>query len=463
MTRRILAAMLALTAALLVGLVVPLGLVTARHDRAVFVDRAAARAEGVATLVEEQLADGNQVGFSSAAQAAEPGSLSVFSAAAAPLSVFATLPTLAGPEVPAGLVRQALAGRPVHRWTSHGLLVVAPSRTDRSVVGAVALSVPAGPLHDQLTELAGALALAALAACAAAGGLGLALARWVERPLRRLDRVARRLGAGDLDARSELAGGPPEIVELSATLDDMAGRLQTLLAGQRNLLAEVSHQLRTPLAAARLRLELLGGGLPPEAADDLDGALSELGRLSRLVDGLLAVARAESSVPVPVPVAPGPVLADRVAVWQPLAAERDISLLAELGATTAAELPDVLASDGSIEQVLDNLLDNALDATPPGGQVLVLAHEEADGLLVQVRDSGPGMSPQAREHAFRRFWRGDPSRPGGSGLGLAIVHRLVSADGGRVSLSEAPGGGLCAAVTWRLAGAVRPATPSAAE
>ncbi len=153
-----------------------------------------------------------------------------------------------------------------------------------------------------------------------------------------------------------------------------------------------------------------------------------------MVDGLLAVARAEKAVVEPMAVPVDAVIRDRTAAWRPAAEERNVAL-------AAASLGPVLArlGEGHLEQILDNLLANALDAVPPGGNVRVSASATGTRAQIVVTDDGPGMSAQQQRAAFRRF---TGTTPGGSGLGLAIVHRLVTSNGGSAVLSDTPGGGL---------------------
>src|SRR5439155_26804513 len=125
------------------------------------------------------------------------------------------------------------------------------------------------------------------------------LARWVGRPLSDLDAAAQKLGGGALDTRSPTGQGPPEVRRLALTFNTMAGRLEALVHGHQAMMADVSHQLRTPLAALRLRLDLLAQDADADTGAELAGAQGEIARLSRLVDGLLAVARAENSVTGP--------------------------------------------------------------------------------------------------------------------------------------------------------------------
>ena len=295
--------------------------------------------------------------------------------------------------------------------------------------------------------------------------LAFGLARWVSRPLAGLDTAAGRLADGALDIRAVVDSGPPELRRLATTFNTMAGRLEALVHGNRAVIADVSHQLRTPLAALRLRLDLLAADPDPDpetTGHELAGALEELARLSRLVDGLLAVARAENVVPVPAAVDVADVARERVVAWHPVADDRGIVLEAgeagrdagRAGGDGGREPPvrgrggwgarsPVLAwmGEGHLEQVLDNLIANALDALSAGGHVTVTTTATTAGARISVADDGPGMSAEDRERAFLRF---TTSNPNGTGLGLAIVHRLVTSNGGTAKLTETPGGGLTA-------------------
>jgi signal transduction histidine kinase len=278
-----------------------------------------------------------------------------------------------------------------------------------------------------------------LAGLAAAAVAATALARWVSRPLSALDAAAQRLGGGALDTRSAAGHGPPEVRRLARNFNGMAGRLESLVHGNRATMADVSHQLRTPLAALRLRLDVLSQDSDLETAEELAGAQDEIARLSHLVDGLLALARAENVLIEPVSIRVDEVLQDRAAAWRPVAEERGVELHPSCTGPVLA-----VAGQGHLEQILDNLLANALDAVPAGGHVQVSAAAGADGAQVVVADDGPGMTPRQQEMAFRRFVS---STPGGAGLGLAIVHRLVTSNGGSASLSDTPGGGLTVTVS----------------
>jgi signal transduction histidine kinase len=321
------------------------------------------------------------------------------------------------------------------------------------LVGTVILARSAAPLNHDVLELWVILGTIAVVAMLAAALLAFALARWVSRPLAGLDSAARRLADGDLAIRAVVGSGPPELRRLGTTFNTMAGRLEALVHGNRAVIADVSHQLRTPLAALRLRLDLLAADTAqsdPATGHELAGALEELARLSRLVDGLLAVARAENVVPVPAVVDVAEAAKERVAAWHPVADDRGIVLRATSREATSRANGGGLGGggrgsalawigEGHLEQILDNLIANALEALGAGNQVVLTTAATASGAQIIVADDGPGMNAEDRERAFLRF---STSNPNGTGLGLAIVHRLVTSNGGTASLAETPGGGL---------------------
>jgi signal transduction histidine kinase len=441
MARRIVLTMLALIGALLVTAVVPLGLITTGHERSSFQRDTTLSAETLAGVAEERL-DKPPGGTltQTLAEARRIGEqVQVYDAAGRVVA------GTGGPDlgVPAATLAAALRGRTVVATPADDRLrVVVPVTGDTggTAVGVVVLSRSAEELEEQVGVLwtwLGAVALAGLAAAAAAA---IALARWVSRPLSELDAAAQQLGGGALDTRSAAGSGPPEVRRLARNFNTMAGRLESLVHGNRAAMADVSHQLRTPLAALRLRLDVLTQDTDAATAEELAGAQHEIARLSHLVDGLLAVARAESVLVDPVTIQVDEVIKDRVAAWRPVAEERGVDLQAACPGPVPAR-----AGPGHLEQVMDNLLANALDAAPAGGHVVVSAAVDGDGAEVVVADDGPGMTARQQKMAFRRFFS---STPGGAGLGLAIVHRLVTSNGGSAALSDTPGGGLT--VTVRL-------------
>ena len=460
MARRIVLTMLCLVGALLVTAVIPLGLLTTARERDSFREDTVLSARALAALAEDGLTEhnGGQGMASVLARAslsgehawvydkagrlvARTGQVRPGDDAGASLRSPAGLaPAGLAPAgvVPAGVVPAVLRhGGTVVTQAQDQLRVATAVETasGRPPVGVVVLARSTAELDERLRVLWAWLTAIAAAGLVAGVLVAIGFARWVGRPLSALDAAAQRLGGDALDTRSVTGQGPPEVRRLASTFNAMAGRLEALVHGHRATMADVSHQLRTPLAALRLRLDVLAQDADPATAADLADAQEEIARLSRLVDGLLAVARAENVVTEPVAVAVADVLRDRVAAWAPVADERGVDL------ASADSEPSVQASlgDGHLEQILDNLLANALDAVPAGGQVRVSAAPGERGVRIVVADTGPGMDKAQREAAFRRF---ASNTSGGTGLGLAIVHRLVTSNGGSAALSDTPGGGL---------------------
>jgi signal transduction histidine kinase len=449
MARRITLAVIALVALLLSVVAVPLGLHIASQDTSDFAQQTNTTAAAVASVAEEQLDDHQP--SSSLRQA-----VGELQRQGDQVAVYGSDGHwIAGHRAIAGVSRArieaALAGRASQwRQPEDKLVVALPVLRDDSAdgIGVVVLARSTEPLDHRIDAMWAWLAFVSLAGLVAAAATASGLARWASRPLHGLEEAALRLGGGELTARAPAADGPPEVRRLADSFNMMAGRLETLLGGHQAMIADVSHQLRTPLAALRLRLDVLMLAAPAQLAEELSGAQEEIARLSRMVDGLLAVARAENTTSPAVAVPVDEVIAERVAAWLPAAEEKLITLT---GGEPSGQV-NARLGDGHLEQVLDNLLANALEAVPEGGLVRV-GTTAADGMIkIVVADDGPGMTPQQRRAALRRYVT---ATPGGTGLGLAIVHRLVTTDGGRLELSDSPGGGLT--VTIEVPAAV-PAT-----
>jgi len=342
-------------------------------------------------------------------------------------------------DVPSALVQSAQDGRTNSAWVADEVVAAAPVVADGVTRGVVAVSRSDEPVERRVATLWGALGGVAVTAMLLSVAIAVGAARWVGRPLRRLQTSAYQWSDGDLEERADATTGPPEVRAVAAALNVMAGRLDALVNGSRAVVADVSHQLRTPLAAMRLRLELVRGELTREGApaavdEDLTMSLAELDRLSRLVDGLLAVARAEGVQPRPATVDVAAVAHERRAAWEPVAAERGVVI--DVAVADGPMLAS--ATPGHLEQVLDNLLDNSLEAMREGGSIDITVTRDRDRVLLVVRDDGPGMTQEQQDAAFHRFVT---ARDGGTGLGLTVVHRLVTADGGAVRLDGRPGEG----------------------
>jgi len=357
-------------------------------------------------------------------------------------------------------VRTALAGSRAtnlhHSATfdSDTFSVAVPATSGSAVLGVVHLSVPATGVTQLVRHAVAALVVGGLAILACVAGVGITLARWTIRPIRALEEATDRLAAGTLDTPAATNIGPPELRQLAATFNFTAKRLQLLVDQQRSFASDASHQLRTPLTALRLRLENLEPDLAYAAQVNLDAAITEIDRLADMVEQLLALARLEEDGVTPAAIDLDAVIAGRVVNWTPLVEEQGVRIT-----VTGVPLGEVMAIPGALEQILDNLLSNALRVSPQGSTItldrrrLHRARQAAavGDVLLHVADQGPGMTAEQRRLAFNRFWRMPGATKDGSGLGLAIVARLVQASGGHIALDDAPGGGLDAIIALRPA------------
>jgi signal transduction histidine kinase len=442
MTRRVAAALLALTLAILVAAVVPLALGAIAHERDSFIEDTARTAASIAGIAEARLGDhvtDDPALTAALVTAARQGDELLLLNSRGSVVVSQGLPL--DPAWRQLVAQSTLQNDPTTELTSNRVIAVQTVWNDGKLsgtaIGTVVLERPTGPLNRNIANLWLYLVGLGGAAMAAAVLIAIFFARWVSRPLARLDTAARKIADGNLAVRAKPGYGPPELRRMAATFNMMAGRLEALVHGHRAMLADASHQLRTPLTALRLRLDLLAADSAPAAAAELAGAQEEIARLSRLVDGLLATARAEAVTEQLEQIDVMDTVCERVAAWQPVADGNGIKLLAE---APSAPAPRVALGAGHLEQILDNLFDNAIEAIGDcNGTVRVSVARSDAGTMLTVADDGPGMTPQERSRAFLRYTTGSQN---GTGLGLAIVHRLVTANGGTIRLADTPGGGL---------------------
>jgi signal transduction histidine kinase len=315
------------------------------------------------------------------------------------------------------------------------LYVAVPAASGGVVHGAVRITYPTSEVDARVRRYWLILAVIAAVVLAVSAALAVGFSRWIVRPLTRVDAAAEEVAGGNLAVRVPRTG-PPELRRLAASFNDMVVKLEALLRSQEQFVADASHQLRTPLTALRLRLENLDRDGGQARADELEGALEEVERLSGLVDGLLSLARADRAASAPVDLDVAAAVEERVEAWSALAAEQEVQLDIRLEGRPYARV-----TPGRIEQILDNLLANALDVAPAGSSVDVHATRADDWIEIRIGDRGPGMSDDQIGRAFDRFWRAGSSEAG-FGLGLPIVQRLVRADGGDIELRPRAGGGL---------------------
>ena len=327
------------------------------------------------------------------------------------------------------------------------LYTAVPVTNNGQVVGAVRVTQDLAAVHHRVRRAV--LALIAIGAFALVLGLTLAwfLAGSLSRPLRKLATTARRVEAGDLEARAEVTGAK-EQREVSAAFNDMAERLGTVLAAQREFVSNASHQLRTPLTGLRLRLESAHSKAGPEAEPELEAAELEVERLARLLTSLLTLAR-EGDKPAsarPVSLARS---AERAHERWAAAAEQEGRKLELVGGSDVT----IMASEEDLAILLDNLIENALRYSPT--RVAVdWGRDGAEGWLA-VLDEGPGLSPGEETSLFDRFARGSAGNSrSGTGLGLAIVQTLAHRWRGSASLANRIEGGTRAEVRFPAAATV---------
>jgi signal transduction histidine kinase len=309
------------------------------------------------------------------------------------------------------------------------------------VAGAVRITYPSAALDARVRHTWSRIALLCLLVLAVVMSVGWFLARGVTRPMRRLEDATERFGRGDLTARVPDDHGPPELRHLARAFNRMAAEIERLLEAQQQFVADASHQLRTPLTALRLRLENLEARVAPSEQPAVDAVLADVVRLSRIVDGLLMLAHDDGAGPTTAHIDLAAAARARGDAWREVATEHGIPLQVD----APPEAPAV-ATSGAAEQMLDNLVDNALTVSRPGETIEIRVVHTGDRVELHVLDRGPGLAPEARERAFDRFWRAPDSVAGGSGLGLAIVRRLAESSGGTARLDARPGGGIDAVV-----------------
>jgi signal transduction histidine kinase len=326
--------------------------------------------------------------------------------------------------------------------------VAVPIHPGVATQGAIRVSVPTEPMTTRIERFWLILFGAGVAVLILVALIAFSLARWISKPVRELERATRSLADGRLPPATSTTG-PPELRRLAATFYATATRTQALIQSQRSFIGHASHQLKTPLAALRLRLENLEPDVAAQGGKNLRAALTETDRLAQMVETLLAMARSEQTTLPREPVAMAAAVAGRIFLWSPLADEQGVRLT-----SAGADDVQVWAIPGAVDQIIDNLLSNALRVAPRGSTVSIGWNgpgEPAGAVPIvelHVIDAGPGLTAEQREHALEPFWRAPDAAKGGTGLGLSVVQKLAQAGGGEVTLRQAAGPGIDAVVTF---------------
>lgn len=361
--------------------------------------------------------------------------------------------SLRGQQLPldAAVRQAAMAGRATSAVTNLGrgrvMQLATPLSDGAAVVGVLQVAQPLHGIEQTLTVLLAGITVTALVAVLAAVRGGVWLARRSLRPVEEIAHAAAQIvRASDLTRRVPEAATSDEIGELTTTVNGMLARLEQLFTAQRRFVADVSHELRTPLTAMRGHLELLQRGVTRDGAAQAESVadmLREVNRLSRMANDLLLMGQAEIGLELRL----SPLQLDDLV----LEVVRELRPLAD-GVALRPELSEQVAIVGDrdrLKQALLNLVGNALQHTPPGGAVVVALAQEGQEVMLQVRDTGPGIAPADLPHVFERFYRGDRAQGGsGTGLGLAIVRWVAEAHGGQATVASNSGHG--ATFTVRL-------------
>lgn len=311
---------------------------------------------------------------------------------------------------------------------------------DRDVIQVALDRTPEARLLGDYRDKLAILLAVALAACSLIGHL---IARLGMQPLSAIARTADRIRSTTLAERIRLSGLPPELSELAGALNAMLDRIEVGFERLSRFAADLAHELRTPLHNLRGEIEVAAGKprSVPEYRDLLGSCLEECDRLSRIIDGMLFLARAEAAS---AQLAPEPVLVAHEletirAFYEATAAEAGVAL--EVAA------PEALAASWDrtlLQRAIANLVANALAHTDAGGRVTLLARRSAGGVHLEVTDTGTGIAEEHLSRVFDPFYRVDSARTrkaGGVGLGLSLVRRIVALHGGEVALQSTDGEG----------------------
>ncbi len=318
-----------------------------------------------------------------------------------------------------------------------------PIPIGNQLVGVVEVASLMANVDDALAVVRRALLLASVLALLFAAVGGSILARAALRPIKAITETAQQI-TGTRDLSQRIAAGVPndEVSRLTATINDMLGRLESSFDGQQRLVADVSHELRTPLTTIQGNVDLLRRGAADDPAmrnEALAAIGNETARMRRLVNDLLLLAQADSGLQLHLqPVELDTLILDVYRQGQVIAQNTGVHL--RLGAEDQAV---VLGDADRLRQLLLNLVDNAIKYTPAGGDVTLTLKRQAGWVQLRVEDTGAGIAPEDLPHIFDRFYRADRSRtrPGGAGLGLAIAKWVAEAHGGRLEVESRLGAG----------------------
>ncbi len=331
-------------------------------------------------------------------------------------------------------------------WQHSPMVVAEPIGSSGTILGVVVTVSPTDHLRTSIWHQWAVLAAIGLVILVIGALVAVPITRWMARPLNELDEVTHAISRGEMTERVHDDTGPPELRRFVASFNTMADRLGNLIERQRAFISYASHQLRTPLATVRLRVENLGDSLRPESAEDHRLVLEEVDRLSAIFEAVLTFVRAGAERAELVTIDAGAIADARLVAWQGMAEQANIRLT-----RSGVETAPARAASETLDQVLDALIHNAIKNGGDGAQIRIVVRASARWVDVHVIDDGPGMSDEALCRAMQPFWRHPSDRNvAGAGLGLAIAHALVNASGGELTLRRAHPHGLDARIRLRF-------------
>jgi len=363
------------------------------------------------------------------------------------------------PDVAEGLE----AARNALRWTAPGPIPDEVQRRltdllDRQDFPAIDVQVPQ-TVQDDAGLFLETMTNTLLMAIGISAGLALLASTWlfwgITRPLSKLRTATEAVAAGDLGARAPVKRRD-EVGRVAEAFNDMADELERQVGLRKQMVADVAHELRTPLSVMRGNLEAMIDDLIPASEDELDAVHQEVMRLSRLVEDLRLLSLADAGeLRLEIQEVDAAELVETaVRRMGPSAEAKGVGLVGDIGESTGT----IMGDEGKLQQVLANLIANALRYTPAGKKVTVSSQAVDQEVWLAVTDQGPGVDPADLPNFFERFWKGDRARvrsqasSSGSGLGLSIVRQIVELHGGRAEATLPEEGGLQVTVILPVAG-----------
>jgi two-component system sensor histidine kinase BaeS len=312
-------------------------------------------------------------------------------------------------------------------------------------LGALIVNVAADPISDSqfLVNTRRAASVAIIMAGAVSILLGTILFRQITRPLQRLRGAVNQYAQGNLSVRTPVRSSD-EVGRLAIAFNQMAEELEKQEELRQKMVADVAHELRTPLSVMRGNIEAMTDGLLIPDKEELVTLQDEVSRLTRIIDDLRLLSQADAGQLVLnlTPIEVNRFINRVVALMKPIADKDSVVIRALIGPAPMY----VRGDEDRLQQALINLIENAIRNSSPGTRVEITAAVKEEIVLISVSDQGPGIPELDLPHIFDRFWRGDKSRSrasGGSGIGLSIVKQIVDLHGGAVQVESSDSGGSC--------------------